>query len=80
MLIKKFLAFQRLIVTRAIGTSNQLLSIAAKSQKMALRAVYVVISFCKSSYEVKSSQCHLLATIENNRLEGPIGQLWSKLD
>ena len=39
-------------------------------QKMALRAVYVVIclSFSKSSYEVKRSQRHLLAGIENNRL------------
>ena len=43
-------------------------------QKMALRAVYIVIcqSFCQSFYEVKRSQRHLLAAIENNRLEDPI--------
>ena len=46
-------------------------------QKMARRAVYVVIcqSFFQSSYEVKRSQRHLLAAIEKNRLGGPISTL-----
>ena len=43
-------------------------------QKIALRAVYVVIcqSFCQISYDVKRFQRHLLAGIENDRLGGPI--------
>ena len=44
-------------------------------QKMALRAPYVVICLCTGLvdiYEVKRSQRHLLAAIENNRLVSPI--------
>ena len=47
---------------------------------MALRALCAVICVCQSSYELKRSQRHLLAVFENNRSEGPITYVWSKVD
>ena len=55
----------------ALGSNRAFQSVVFNiGQKLALRAVYIVI--CLSSFEVKCSQRHLSAAIEDNRLQGPI--------